>query len=185
MRKTFNTNGYCDPGLHYMVDLSGRLEEIKSMVDARKYFTINRARQYGKTTILTALSDFLKDDYEVYSIDFQTFSHADFESEQSFAAVFSERILECAGKIPEEEERQLKQYASGTAHRGTLSTLFRSISRLCEKSEKRIVLLIDEVDTATNNQVFIDFLAQLRAYYLNKNRTAAFQSVILAGVGLS
>ncbi len=72
MRKTFNTNGYCDPGLHYMVDLSGRLEEIKSMVDARKYFAINRARQYGKTTILNALSNFLKDDYEVYSIDFQT-----------------------------------------------------------------------------------------------------------------
>ena len=68
MRRTFNTNGYCDPGLHYMVDLSSRLEEIKSMVDARKYFTINRARQYGKTTILTALSDFLKKDYEVYSM---------------------------------------------------------------------------------------------------------------------
>ncbi len=182
MRRTFNTNGYCDPGLHYMVDLSGRLEEIKSMVDARKYFTINRARQYGKTTILNALSDFLKKDYEVYSIDFQTLSHADFESERSFAAAFSERILECAERIPEEEEFQLKQYASGTAARVTLSTLFRSLSGLCEKSEKRIVLLIDEVDTATNNQVFIDFLAQLRAYYLKKNRTAAFQSVILAGV---
>lgn len=26
--------------------------------------------------------------------------------------------------------------------------------------------MIDEVDSASNNQVFIDFLAQLRGYYL-------------------
>ena len=52
MRKVFNTDGYCDPELHYMVDLSGRLNEIRVMVDAGQYFTVNRARQYGKTTIL-------------------------------------------------------------------------------------------------------------------------------------
>ena len=60
MRKTFNTDGYCDPELNYMVDLSGRLAEIKSMVDEGKYFTVNRARQYGKTTVLTALAEYLK-----------------------------------------------------------------------------------------------------------------------------
>ena len=53
MRKVFNTDGYCDPELHYMVDLFGRLNEIRVMVDAGQYFTVNRARQYGKTTILT------------------------------------------------------------------------------------------------------------------------------------
>ena len=47
------------------------------------------------------------------------------------------------------------------------------------------MLLIDEVDGATNNQVFLDFLAQLRSLYLKnrKNRNLrTFQSVILAGV---
>ena len=34
MKKTFNSDGYCDPGLHYMVNLSSRLKEIKSMVDS-------------------------------------------------------------------------------------------------------------------------------------------------------
>ena len=52
----------------------------------------------------------------------------------------------------------------------------------CGKAEKPIVLLIDEVDSATNNQVFLDFLAQLRAAYLDSDRTPTFQSVILAGV---
>mgnify|MGYP002230884280 CR=1 FL=1 len=60
------------------------------MVDAEKYFVINRARQYGKTTILTALADYLKNDYSVISMDFQTISYADFASEQSFVAAFPE-----------------------------------------------------------------------------------------------
>lgn len=48
MAKVFNTCGYCDPQLHYMVDLTSRLEQIKAMVDDEKYFAINRGRQYGK-----------------------------------------------------------------------------------------------------------------------------------------
>lgn len=47
LRRTFKVNGSCDPKLHYMVDLTERLAEIKEMVDAGQYFTINRARQYG------------------------------------------------------------------------------------------------------------------------------------------
>ena len=46
------------------------------------------------------------------------------------------------------------------------------------------MLLIDEVDSASNNQVFLDFLAQLRDGYIARDTkgTAAFHSVILAGV---
>lgn len=42
--------------------------------------------------------------------------------------------------------------------------------------------MIDEVDNAANNQVFLDFLAQLRASYIDRDFCATFQSVILAGV---
>ncbi len=38
------------------------------------------------------------------------------------------------------------------------------------------------VDSASNNQVFIDFLAQLRGCYLDREATPIFHSVILAGV---
>jgi hypothetical protein len=44
------------------------------------------------------------------------------------------------------------------------------------------VLIIDEIDSASNNQVFMDFLAQLRGYYLHRESKAIFQSVILSGV---
>ena len=54
MSKIFNTSAVCRPEIHYMVDLSDRLEQIKKMVDRGDYFTINRARQFGKTTLLPA-----------------------------------------------------------------------------------------------------------------------------------
>ena len=48
MSRTFNITADCKPSLHYMVDITDRLEQIKKMIDAGQYFTINRARQYGK-----------------------------------------------------------------------------------------------------------------------------------------
>ena len=56
--KTFNTTAVCIPSKHYMVDLSERIREIKQLVDDGKYFIINRARQYGKTTTLVTLKYF-------------------------------------------------------------------------------------------------------------------------------
>src|SRR5699024_8189662 len=125
-----------------------------------KYFTVNRARQYGKTTVLTALAEYLKAEYSVISLDFQMISYADFESEQSFVAAFSRELLDCAGKMPASVESKLKLYSTGKVHEATLSVLFKTLAELCAKSEKKIVLIIDEIDTASNNQVFIDFLAQ-------------------------
>ncbi|MDO4336629.1 MAG: AAA-like domain-containing protein [Eubacteriales bacterium] len=182
MSKIFNIDGACDPELHYMVDISGRLQEIKAMVDSGKYFTINRARQYGKTTTLAALSELLKDDYQVFSLDFQTISYGDFESEQNFVAAFSREVLDCSENISDEVRSELELFSTGKVREATLSVLFKSLIKLCRKSEKKIVLIIDEVDTATSNQVFVDFLAQLRAYYLKRRKTPTFHSVILAGV---
>lgn len=64
----------------------------------------------------------------------------------------------------------------------TLGEMFTVLSKVCEAAFKPVVMMIDEVDSASNNQVFIDFLAQLRAYYLKRRKKPIFQSVILAGV---
>lgn len=64
----------------------------------------------------------------------------------------------------------------------TLMVLFEKLSDICMAAEKPVVLMIDEVDSAANNQVFLDFLAQLRAQYMERDFQATFQSVILAGV---
>ncbi|MCD8129834.1 MAG: ATP-binding protein [Lachnospiraceae bacterium] len=182
MAKYFNVNGLCRPEKHYMVDLSSRLEQIKKMVDNGDYFTINRGRQYGKTTTLNALAEYLRSDYEVVSLDFQTMSTMSFEDEQAFVAAFSEELLDSVAAFPEGIEEQFLEFVEGTARINSLNSLFRVIKSWCGKMDRGVVLIIDEVDTATNNQVFLDFLAQLRAYYLKRPKAATFQSVILAGV---
>ena len=66
MCKHFNTTGLCFPDEHYMVNIDGRLEEIKGMVDRGEYFAVNRARQYGKTTTLNRLAEKLSGEYIVF-----------------------------------------------------------------------------------------------------------------------
>ena len=66
------------------------------MVDAGKNFTINRARQYGKTTTLFALSLSLADEYIVISLDFQDIGNAVFESEGSFTQGLARIICDTA-----------------------------------------------------------------------------------------
>ena len=188
--RVFNTTGICDPAEHYMVDLTQRLFEVRKLVDEGKYFTINRARQFGKTTTLHALADYLSQDYLVISMDFQMqMSDAKFRNENSFSLAFAKafensyRITE-SGKS-QEYQAAFKEFTKERQEAGEqfeLVELFQALSNLCAAIPKKLVLMIDEVDSATNNQVFLDFLAQLRGYYINRKRFATFQSVILAGV---
>ena len=189
MAKTFNVTADCKPNEHYMVNLDQRLSEIKKLIDAGKYFTINRARQYGKTTTLRALGRYLQSDYYVVSMDFQTFGAGEFRDENTFTLSFARSFLRllkrnrlllteelknavaCLNKIVMDENRNFR-----------LQRLFEVLSDICSASDKQMVLMIDEVDSAANNQVFLDFLAQLRAYYIDRDVQPTFQSVILAGV---
>ena len=41
MAKKFNVTGTCIPEENYMVDITNKLEQIKKMIDAKEYFTIN------------------------------------------------------------------------------------------------------------------------------------------------
>ena len=92
MAKRFHVTGPCIPTKHYMVDLTQRIEQIQKMVDAGDYFTINRARQYGKTTTLAALAKMLEQQYLVISLDFQALGSAAFQNENTFSlAEFSWR----------------------------------------------------------------------------------------------
>lgn len=40
MKKRFNTNGICFPNKHYMVDLTSRLKEIRTLIDNGDYFIL-------------------------------------------------------------------------------------------------------------------------------------------------
>ncbi len=183
MERSFNITGACNPQEHYMVNLDSRLAKIKKMVDAGKYFVINRGRQYGKTTTLKALKKYLQDEYIVVNLDFQGLSAADFKAEEAFVKAFARELWmnrEVHNFMSDDIQSEIKKMKSSTSY--VMADLFMCISEWCMESEHPVVLIIDEVDQASNNQIFLDFLAQLRRYYLNRSDNPTFQSVILAGV---
>ena len=92
--KEFNTTAVCIPSKHYMVDLSERVKEIKKLVDDGKYFAINRARQYGKTTTLSALCQVLNVENTVISLDFQDIEDGSFKNGGEFSKAFARIILD-------------------------------------------------------------------------------------------
>ncbi|MBR3314355.1 MAG: hypothetical protein IKG18_09485 [Atopobiaceae bacterium] len=184
--REFNSTGLCVPRKHYMVDISGRVAQIRAMVERGDYFCINRARQYGKTTTLAALRRALEGDFAVASLDFQALSHADFATEGAFVVALSEAILDRLGPdLPDAARDALEALADRDPAGLTLRALFRALRRWIEASGLPVVLIVDEVDSATNDQVFLDFLAQLRLQYLEREddpSSPAFRSVVLAGV---
>ena len=184
MRRYFNTEGWCSPDRHYMVRLDERLDKIKRLyVDREKYFIINRGRQYGKTTTLYALEEYLKADYLVISLDFQGISTMEYSDEHIFTKAFLRmfvEVLEDSGADTDEVRPVIMLMRE--AVQTTLGEMFYLLSKFCKAAAKPVVMMIDEVDNAGNHQVFIDFLALLRSYYLKRKNKTIFHSVILAGV---
>jgi hypothetical protein len=177
--RRFNVTGLCVPEEDYMVDISGKLEQIIKLIDDRSYFTINRARQYGKTTTLACLENALKNRYLVASISFEGLSEKKFESPEAFCSMFLKKITKSL-----EFTSASKQYVQEWINNEItdFDLLSEHITEMCH--DNKVVLMIDEVDKTSNNQVFLHFLGMLRdKFLLRKNRKDfTFHSVILAGV---
>ena len=179
--KEFNTTGLCNPNKHYMVDISNKLDDIKKLVEKEKYFIINRPRQYGKTTTLLALENNLKDKYLVISISFEGIGNVVFSTEREFCRKFIELIEINLEYYNENLNKKLLDLSKNIDDFVSLS---RTISSFIKEIDKEVILIIDEVDKSSDNQIFLDFLGMLRNKYLDreKGRGVTFKSVILAGV---
>ena len=158
-----------------MVNIDSRLKKIKELIDKGEYFAINRARQYGKTTTLRGLSRFLQKEYLVADMDFQTFGDAKFKNENVFSMAFARvfiRVLkrkeDTFSERMKEIIRDMEEILRRKDESFELQELFEYISDICGAATAPVVLIIDEADSATNNQVFLDFLSQLRAYYIDR-----------------
>lgn len=183
--KKFNITGTCFPDMHYMVDLTSRLEIMKQMIDDDIYFCINRGRQYGKTTTINALSDYLKADYAVFSITFEDVSSRDFESLEKLLSIVINKMndmiqLEEVFNVSSKSQEILEKLADKSEI--SSSEFTTSIAKVVKNNEKPFVLIIDEVDQASSFDSFLKFLGVLRAAYLVRNKRPTFKSVILASV---
>ena len=183
MRKEFNDTGLCVPNRHYMVDISSKLGCIVELVEKGKYFTINRPRQFGKTTTMWRLTEYLnrQEGYLAVACSFEGVGDAPFESEQTFCPFFVRNLGQTL-RITNPDLANFFRQASQQVH--GFDDLSTWISRYVASSGKQIVILIDEVDQSSNNQIFLHFLAMLRQKYLLRNagQDYTFQSVVLAGV---
>ena len=182
MKKRFNTTGSCNPAQHYMVDTSRKLAQIEEYIEDGSYFTINRARQFGKTTTLKALFRNLSDRYVVISISFEGVGDLLFNKEESFCSKLKD-IVETALKFSSWKEKS--EVWRSVIRTASFDELSDSITDFCMQIEKPVLLLIDEVDKSTDNQLFLNFLGMLRNKYLDrdvKGMNSTFHSVILAGV---
>ena len=183
MEKDFNVTGTCVPAMHYMVNIAGKLQDMFKFVDKGKYFTINRPRQYGKTTTMYMLENLLNssEEYLAISISFEGIGDIIFEKEDEFSKVFVQLVADSLAFEDEELSAFMEQEKCNVEGVNELSRL---ITKLCRKSDKKLVLMIDEVDKSSNNQLFLSFLGMLRNKYLLRavGKDFTFHSVILAGV---
>jgi hypothetical protein len=181
MAKKFNVTGNCFSDDHYMADVSAKLGATYQMIEDGEYFIINRPRQYGKTTTLYTIADLLNKSgkYLVFNMSFEGIGDAIFNDETIFAEGFVDLLAKHANITAPQLVDWLKQ-AGPTIK--SLKLLDRLITELVNKTDKKVVVLIDEVDKSSNNQLFISFLAMLRNKYLERKTFKTFHSVVLAGV---
>ncbi|MCL1918873.1 MAG: AAA-like domain-containing protein [Peptococcaceae bacterium] len=178
MRK-FNVTGLCVPRKHYMVDIGYKTDQMQQLVDNGHYFTINRARQYGKTTALAWLRKKLQDEYIVISTSFEGIGNESFESPTAFCQTFME-LIQDALTFTDVPDVYKENWADSDII--TFAGLSKHITKMC--TGKKVVLMIDEVDKISNNEIFLHFLGMLRTKFLAREDAQhdTFHSVILAGV---
>lgn len=181
IKKRFNSTGVCVPRKHYMVNINNKLKAIKELIDNEFYFTINKPRQYGKTTTLSELVNFIEEEYLIASISFEGIGDKIFEDEGEFSRVFIELLSENIELSDEIESRRLIELASNI---NSLRDLSKAITKFVKGASKEVVLFIDEVDKSSNNQLFLSFIGMLRNKYLSREigKDYTFKSVILAGL---
>lgn len=181
MEKEFNVTGSCNPIRHYMVDISHKFAEVMGLIEKGKYFAINRPRQYGKTTLLNALFRGLtKQKYITVFLSFEGMGDAFCENETTFAAALI-RMIARELKLTHPDVSQ--KFEEATKNVTNLETLSIAIGAFAGSVDRAVVVLIDEVDKSSDNQLFLSFLGMLRDKYLRRERgEPTFQSVVLAGV---
>ena len=128
-----------------MVDISNKINQIEQYIEDEEYFIINRPRQYGKTTTLFLLENDLKkkSDYFVISISFEGLGDLLFQDEARFCKEF----LNILKRASEFEDLEIAKFIGCEVDDiGSLSELSVFITKLIKRIDKKVVLMIDEVD---------------------------------------
>ncbi len=182
-KRFFNTAGTCIPSMHFTADISGKVQQVMEMIARGDYFIINRPRQYGKTTLIYHLFHEMQEnkDYLAVSISFEGLGSSNYSKTSRFIPALLDLL---AMKLEFMNESEACSLIKKNLNIDNFHSLSRFLTDFTSKTGRKVVLMIDEVDKSSNNQLFLDFLGMLRTKYLGRNEGTdrTFHSVILAGV---
>ena len=119
-----------------MVYMSSKIEKIAELIDKGKYFTINRSRQYGKTTTMLSLENKLKSRMQVISISFEGAGDVPFSTDKEFVKMLIPRMAK-AMKFTDISAEDSKLWGSESEYDQAEAVQYLSdkITELCEKYE--------------------------------------------------
>ena len=182
-KKFFNTAGPVHRN-SYMIDPLSRwdLEEVELLLEQDKYFLLHAPRQSGKTSTMFALRDLInatsEDSICIY-VNVEAAQVARHDVESGIKTIVSHLGHEAAlvFENPDIESELMSIYhkkAEGDA-------LFSSLFFLSEQTDKKLVLIIDEIDSLIGDTL-VSVLRQLRAGYPDRMNRTFPTSVILCGL---
>lgn len=189
-RRTFEKSGPVNPESSYYVSIENVAnsdnQDIKTMVDLGRYFSMFAPRQSGKTTFLEEFCTELHKDQAYIAIilcfqDYNSLSKKDFYSEIELELYdqLRNRLTEVGCEKAEEVNRFLDSHL--LKNHISFRRLFEQLNRIIQF--KKIVIFIDEFDGIPKKELE-NFLTSLRKLYLKykKIKQKALYSIGLVGI---
>ncbi len=176
MLKSFNTAGPCIPNDHYMVSITPRFENLKKLIDNKRYFILHAPRQTGKTTLMLQLMEHLNQEGKYIAL------YVNVEVGQAWR----NQIVKLNQTIMNEFRLQAKiylpsEYQPSKACFENVGDEFATfVTQWCLELPKPLVVFMDEVDALIGDGL-ISVLRQLRSGYTKRPR-AFPQALCLIGL---
>ncbi|MEM7536225.1 MAG: AAA-like domain-containing protein [Chloroflexota bacterium] len=172
--RDFNIFGPVYPNKHYYLDRQEVKQQLHSKIEKGRYFTLNAARQMGKTTFLKDLiNEHAKHGtYFAILLDFQALAYLE-----------KSEFYENMGLMIERWRKHYEPSAPAASNMRNHGDFLEWLRRTSTTLGKQGILIIDEFE-AVSPDLFTPLLTQFRSMYLARENPYeyALQSIILTGV---
>jgi len=189
-RRFFEKSGVVDPEMSYYVPLENVVntdkQDIQTMIDRGRYFSIFAPRQSGKTTFFEEICSQLHNDPTYVAIILSFEQYTDLSKPKFYSLIEKALYSQLINRLREvdcEKIDAVQQFLD--SHRLidhiSFSQLFEELNRIIQF--KKIVIFIDEFDGIPLNELG-DFLASVRGLYqkYKKVKAKALYSIGLVGI---
>lgn len=166
MERFFNTAGPCDPERHYMLSPESRLPNLRRLIDRHLYFVAHAPRQSGKTTAFRALAESLTAEGLYAGLHASCETGAGDDVGKTVDAILWSIQRAASESLPEALRPGPTDDLAATPAQNRLAEY---LARWARRSERPIVLFLDEID-ALRDEALLSVLRQLRSQYPSRPR---------------